>query len=266
MSPPVRGLVVQGVGPTLVLVHGTAGGRSSFGTLPWYLRDRLRVAGYDRRGTGAWSIGDDEAAPPVETHARDLEDVVRSTGDAPVVVFGTSFGATVALEMLRARTPRVAGAILHEPAILETAGVDAESSPVAREFLRLSAAGREREAVERFLARLDPQAAGNPATKDGRARGRGGAPEWRAVHRDLAAAVAWRPRLDEFVAIDMPVLLLESERSAPARRASVESLARILPGARRESIAGASHVLSGDETWRRVAAIVAPFVAWCVGA
>ncbi len=254
MGLPPRNLTVKGHGPTLVLVHGTAGSRSSFGTLPWYLRDRFRVARYDRRGTGTWPIGEAEAVPRVERHAGDLEEVIRALGCDPVVLFGTSFGATVVLETLRARPMQVCGAILHEPAILDAG--DENSSPVAREYLRLSSAGREQEAVERFLARLGSR--GHEGDRPGGVRG--GSPDRKAVARDLAAAVAWQPRLDELGAIEVPVLLLESELSAPATRASVERLARALPGARRETLAGAVHVLAGDETWRRVAEIVGPFV------
>jgi len=259
---PPETVRIQGAGPTVVLVHGTGGSRSAFGTLPWHLRDRLRVVSYDRRGTGAWPLPVDAEAPTVERHASDLADVVRSLGDEPVVVFGTSFGATIALEALRSRRNGLAGAILHEPA-MPAAGVPGAGPPpvVGSEFLRLTASGREREAAERFLLRLGT--AGEAGPGEGSVARRPGAPDWRAVHRDLVAAFAWRPGPEAFGAVDVPVLLLASERSGSATRASVDALARLLPRARTDSLAGAAHVIAGEPAWRRVAEIVLPFALAC---
>ena len=265
MSGPTGPPTVQGSGPPLVLVHGTAGSRSAFGTLPWHLRDRFQVARYDRRGTGTWPLPPDAPTPSVERHAADLLDVLRSLGGQRVVVFGTSFGASVVLEMLRTRPPEVAGAILHEPAILAVGGLETgTSAPVAREFQSLSAAGREREAALRFLARLGAPGVAEAERGASRDAPHGGAPDWRSVHRDLVAAIGWNPRLDELRDLDVPLLLLESERSAPATRASIESLARILRGSTRAIVPGAGHVLAGDDAWRRVAALVGPFAEACL--
>lgn len=261
MIPPRESVRVAGRGPTIILVHGTAGNRSSFGTLPWLLRDRLRVVRYDRRGTGDWPLEKDAPAPSVAEHAADLADLARTFDGDPVFVFGTSFGSAVALEMLRSRPRAVAGAILHEPAMptpLEPGS--AAPSPVATEFRRLSSAGRAREAAERFLARLVPGGGAVASGREARAMALGGSPDWRAVYRDLAAAVDWQPSIDGLRVIDVRVLLLDGDRSGPATRASVESLSRILPLAGRETLAGAAHVLAGDATWGRVAEIVLSFV------
>ena len=68
---------------------------------------------------------------------------------------------------------------------------------------------------------------------------------------------------EAFGAIDVPVLLLASERSGSATRASVDALARLLPRARTDSLVGAAHVIAGEPAWRRVAEIVLPFALAC---
>lgn len=242
-------MTAAGAGENLVLIHGTATDRSGWGLLPWLLRERFHVVGYDRRGCGRWAIAEEDPAPAVADHAQDAADVVSGLPTRRAFVCGTSFGATIALELLRTRPELLRGAILHEPARLAGDDPAAAISPVLAEFRRLSAEGREREAADRFLARV----ARRPAA--GRAR----EADWRAVHRDLAAASDHRPRYRELRSVRVPVLLLASERSPEPLTAGLDALQAVLPLAHRGIVRDAGHVIAGEDAWRSFARLVGDF-------
>lgn len=255
MRPPAAAVSATGQGPNLVLVHGTATDRSGWGTLPWLLRDRARIVRYDRRGTGLWPLATDAVAPTVADHAGDLADLVVSLPDAPTFVCGASFGATVALELARSRPGLVAGAVLFEPAIINGDDAATPDLPVAREIRSLGAAGREWEAVERFLGRVMPRSAAEAG--DARARR---AMDWQTVWRDLAASADYRPRLASLRSLRTPVLLLHGERSPEAMHRSVDALAAVLPRARAEIVAGADHALAGEGVLVDLAGRITSFI------
>ena len=104
---------VAGEGPPVVLVHGTMDRSSSFGRVRRALGD-LSVARYDRRGY-ARSVG---LGPPTsfDEQVADLLDVVdwlAPDGPAPVV-FGHSYGGTVALAAAAEAPERLGGVVAFE--------------------------------------------------------------------------------------------------------------------------------------------------------
>lgn len=75
------------------------------------LANTLSVAHFHYRGHGRSGIPADPERIDVVDHARDVDEVRRSLGDPPVVLFGHSFGTQVALEAYRLRPERVAGIV-----------------------------------------------------------------------------------------------------------------------------------------------------------
>ena len=140
MKPPPQAVQSEGHGPSVVFIHGTAADKTSWRALVALIRERLRATVYDRRGTASWPIAREDPAPQVADHADDAADLIVSLGTAPVHVCGVSFGAVIALELMRRRPELVRGAVLFEPA-----------SPVPPDLL---------DAVERLVARGQPQRAG----------------------------------------------------------------------------------------------------------
>jgi pimeloyl-ACP methyl ester carboxylesterase len=74
--------------------------------------------------------------------------------------------------------------------------------------------------------------------------------KWAELRADSAAMTAYRPRYAELGAIDVPVLLLGGERSAPYFRATLTALAAALPRARLEIVARAGHMLHAEAPQR----------------
>lgn len=102
----------RGSGQPLVLLHGTAGSRESWRTVPGKFADDYRVVTVDRRGRGASGDGDEYS---LQREVEDVHAVLDAVGDDPVL-FGHSYGALVALEA--ARDAALADLVLYEPALV----------------------------------------------------------------------------------------------------------------------------------------------------
>ena len=100
----------DGTGPSLVLVHGTTGSRSSFVLMQPGLQSQLTVVAMDRRGRGDSGDAPDYA---VEREFEDVAAVVNAL-EPPVLLFGHSFGGLCALGAAM-QSDRLAGLILYEP-------------------------------------------------------------------------------------------------------------------------------------------------------
>jgi pimeloyl-ACP methyl ester carboxylesterase len=134
----------QGRGPALILMGGGPSNADTLEPLASRLADDFTVVTYDRRGYSRSRVSDpvDPAGPAgIPLHADDARRLVAELGSGPVAVFGTSFGALIALE-LAATVPAALGAVIvHEPPLGQLlAGhdrqpfdlnLDAEKDPVA---------------------------------------------------------------------------------------------------------------------------------------
>ncbi|HEX4815894.1 MAG TPA: alpha/beta hydrolase [Nonomuraea sp.] len=218
-----------GSGPPVILVAGAMMDRAHptlagvAGALaPWFT-----VYSYDRRGRG--ESGD---TPPyaVEREVEDLAAVMAVAGE-PVMVFGGSSGAALALEA-SVRLPGVDGLALWEPPY----HVDDSAPPLPDDFagqlLALVEAGRRGEAVERFMV----EAAELPAAAVAAMRAE---PGW-AVAEALAHTLAY----DAFVmgpgnalpagrlaAVQPPTLVLDGEDSPAWMRNAGAAVVASVPGA-----------------------------------
>lgn len=107
---------VTGSGPLLVLIPGARGDGNIFAPLAQRLASRFSVLSYDRRGcAGSRLDGPQDYSHRLETDADDVARLIRHAGDGPAVVFGSSSGALVALQVL-ALHPEVVGTLAaHEP-------------------------------------------------------------------------------------------------------------------------------------------------------
>jgi pimeloyl-ACP methyl ester carboxylesterase len=246
--PPDSALRTEGSGPPVVFVHGTAGDAASLAPLSQLLRSRARVTRYDRRGTPGWPA-EPEAASTAADHAADLADLVAHLGGGPVHLFGTSFGAVVALELARRHPEWVRSAALFEPAAAGCEPAPPATAALLAEFETWIARGEPERAAERFQRRVLGDAAWRRLSPEARQRARG---LWRHIHADLAAIATWRVAADELRRLPMPFLLLRGGRSRDAFEAPVRALANVLPRARRATIAGAGHQ-SFTGAWRELA-------------
>lgn len=106
---------LRGSGPPLLLIVGLTGDAGWFGPFAELLSERFTVITYDRRGNSRSPRPSDWTSTSVAEQADDAAGVLSALRLAPALVFGNSFGATIALELLARHPEVVRGAIVHEP-------------------------------------------------------------------------------------------------------------------------------------------------------
>ena len=203
---------VRGSGPAVLLVAGATGDAGHFTRTAERLADEFTVIAYDRRGNSRSRNGADaSAAATIAAQADDAAALIRECGFAEAVVFGTSGGAEIALELLARQPGVVRGAILHEPPIL--AVLPAPEGPSPMEPILARAATDPRAALEDFVKLNSSEtawAALDPATRE---RMLGNATT--LFGREIDQFVSYRPDEDVLRALETPVVLLRSRDGLP---------------------------------------------------
>jgi pimeloyl-ACP methyl ester carboxylesterase len=232
----------------LLLIHGSAADHTTWSIqlASSALRARFELIAYDRRSE----------ATTVEAHADDAAALLAES-TAPAMIAGSSFGAVVALDLIRRYPAVAAGAVLIEPPLAPTD----DAPPGPAEFLpaydRVAAEQGGEAAAEMFLRAVLGDAA--LATMPRRTRERS-LSKWREIRSDSAALIAYRPRYTELATVRTPVRLLGGGRSAVHFGPTLTALATALPSARLELVEGAGHMLQA-EAHRRFAEILTRFAA-----
>ncbi len=132
---------IRGNGPPIFFVQGTTGDGGSFTRVADMLADEFTVVTYHRRGNSLSPRPDGWTSTSVDEQADDLAALIQALDLAPAVVFGTSDGATILLNLLTRHPEVLRGAIVHEP-LLE---------PV------ISDGGEARAALDKFSATIEQE-------------------------------------------------------------------------------------------------------------
>lgn len=110
---------VEGSGPLLILIPGASGTGESFRPLVSHLTAHYQVVIYDRRGFSRSKLdGHQDDTHRLATDAHDIRRLIEHVTDQPVMVFGNSSGALVALEALIHFSEGIQTVIAHEPPIV----------------------------------------------------------------------------------------------------------------------------------------------------
>jgi pimeloyl-ACP methyl ester carboxylesterase len=238
-------VVRVGQGPPVLLIHGSAADHTTWGIqLASPLRERFTLLAYDRRAD----------ATTVEAHAADAAEVL--AGERALIV-GSSFGAVIALELVRTRPELCAGAVLIEPPMAASDQVTAAPAEFLAEFDRRAAEQGGPAAAEYFLRTVLGDAAFERMPRAFQDRSKG---SWAEIRADSVALLAYRPRYAELASVHVPVLLLGGDRSAAYFRPTLDALAAALPRARLEIVMGGGHMLHA-EARRRFAELLVAFAA-----
>lgn len=143
---------VAGGGPVALLIPGTPGDAGQFDALTRELGSGYTVVTYDRRGTSRSPRPAGWAATTVAEQADDAAAVLASVVSGPALVYGTSNGAAVALELAVRHPERVSAVLLHEMPLLT---VLADPEPVGQLLGELIGTAMERggppSALDAFL-------------------------------------------------------------------------------------------------------------------
>ncbi len=244
--PVVLHVVRAGAGPRILLIHGSAADHTTWSIqLASPLRKRFTLVAYERRA-GALSV---------EDHARDAAELLAGEPGEPALVVGSSFGAVIALELLRSHRAACAGAVLIEPPMAASDEVAAAPIAFLEEFDRRAAEQGSPAAAEYFLRFVLGDLAYDRIPPVFQERSK---QKYAQIRDDSAALIAYQPRYAELASVNLPVLLLGGERSAPYFRLTLDALHAVLPRARVEIIPAAGHMLHA-EAHRRFAELVLRF-------
>lgn len=230
-----------GTGSPVILVGGAFQQRADpmFEPLAVLLSSRFTVVNYDRRGRG------DSGDTPPYAVAREVEDLAALMNEVggSASLFGMSSGGVLALEAA-ASGLLVTKLALYEPPFI----VDASRPPVPDDYLaRLMAAisaGHNGDAVALFMT----EAVGMPAET---VAGMRNAPFWPSMEviaptliydgtlmREVSSG---HPLPARWSSIDQPTLVIDGGDSPAYEHAAVDALARLLPMAGRQTLAGQTH-------------------------
>lgn len=223
-----RDLVHDGDGPPIVLVHGTMDRGSSFGRMARMLKGR-KVIRYDRRGY-AHSLA---LGPPTgfDDQVDDLLDVI---GDEPAVVFGHSYGGTVALGTAARAPDRVVGVVAFECPLpwmpwwpTDSAGAKAARTTATPE-----------DAAEAFMIRMVGERRWQrlpPSTRHARRA------EGPTLVAELSHLRAPNPAPFDLDDVTVPVVAAYGTRGAEHHRHSMVEVADHIPGAQLVEVADSGH-------------------------
>jgi pimeloyl-ACP methyl ester carboxylesterase len=227
-------VVRSGTGPVMLLVHGSATDHGTWSIqLASPLKEHLSLWAYDRRAAGAPSVGQ---------HADDAAELLREAG-GPAWICGSSFGAVVALEVMRRDPELLRGAILIEPPMAASDAAHPPAGDFVASLDATAAAEGPEAAAEKFLREVLGEAAFERIPRAFRARSMS---MWPQIRADSQALSRYAPRYAELAQVRVPALLLGGERSASYFRPTLEALASALPAARLEIVRGAGHMLHAE--------------------
>lgn len=203
---------VRGQGPLVVLIPGAFGDAGQFRRPAERLADEFTVVTYDRRGFSR-SLAGAEApeSASLSAQADDAAQLVLACGFDRAVVFGTSFGADIVLELVARHPDVVLGAVVHEPPlrqILPPMDLPNPIGPVI-ELARTDPAAAV-EAMVRTLGSDDGWEAIDPETRE-RLRGNGAY----FFGREFGSFFPYVPDCDAIRATGVPIQLLKSAHGGP---------------------------------------------------
>jgi pimeloyl-ACP methyl ester carboxylesterase len=110
---------VRGSGPPLLLITGGNGDSDAYGPIARILSERYTVLTYDPRGNSRSPLTGPPEDLDIPTNSDDAAAVLASLADGPALVFGSSSGALIALDLVIWHPKMVRTAVLHEPPAIE---------------------------------------------------------------------------------------------------------------------------------------------------
>ena len=232
----------SGVGPPLVLVHGTAADHSRWTPVLPVFEQHFTVYAIDRRGRGG---SDDSGDYAIEQEFEDIAAVVDSLGE-PAFLLGHSYGALCALEAALL-TRNVRKLVLYEPP-MDVSGEQFKPPGVVERLEALLEAG-DRDGV---VATMLHEVAGVPPEAVEHMRS---LPAWQArvaaahtIPRELRAQEAYRFDPERFGDLGVATLLLIGGDSPATYEEAEKAVAEALPNCRIVVMAGQGHVAMDTAT------------------
>jgi esterase len=203
---------VRGSGPAVLFISGASGDAGHFTRTAERLADEFTTVAYDRRGCSRSARLADGEPMSIAAQADDAAALIEERGLAPAIVFGTSGGGDIALELVARWPELVRGAIVHEPALVALAG-EAEAGDVDLQPIVEQAAVDPHHAMEAFVRNHTSDATFDALDPQLRARIVAGGSHF--FSRELAAFGGYVPDPEKIRAGGVPVRMLVSRHGTP---------------------------------------------------
>jgi 3-oxoadipate enol-lactonase len=248
---------VEGKGPPLLLIMGLGYPSDMWWRmLPW-LTAHFTAVRFDNRGVGRTGTGA-ERPYSVERMALDARAVLHAAGFARATVFGVSMGGTIAQELALTR-PQAVGRLLL--GCSHPGGADVVLDREAIALLMSRGAMTPDEATEAAIPFI--YAPGTPrADIDADLAVRAAHPTDPAGYAaQLTDTLAWRGSLDRLPGLAIPTLLVHGDLDRLVPIENSRRMAAVLPDARLEVLAGASHIFATDQP-ERTRAVIESFLVY----
>ena len=254
---------VAGVGPVLLLVHGTGASTHSWRDLLPLLATRHTVVAPDLPGHGFTepARGEGMSLPGM---SRGIATLLDELGLAPALAVGHSAGAAIVARMTLDGLLAARAIVSLNGAFLPFAGLLRVFSPAAKFLASTSLAARFAAARAR-----DPEAVQRLLASTGSHLDARGTELYARLTRSpghVAGALAMMARWDldalphALRGLDVPVLLVVGERDGTIAPAQADRVQSLLPRARIERLTGLGH-LAHEEEPARVAPLIESFFA-----
>jgi pimeloyl-ACP methyl ester carboxylesterase len=148
---------VRGSGPYLMMLCGGAAGAGGFDTVAPYLAASYTIVTYDRRGLSRSPLDYPGADPPITiaSHSEDVHRILTVLGAAPGLVFGSSIGALIGLDLLIRYPADVRMLVAHEPPVGSL--LTGDEKPAVSLAEMYAETGDADAALRQFAARLTPK-------------------------------------------------------------------------------------------------------------
>jgi pimeloyl-ACP methyl ester carboxylesterase len=228
-----------GEGPAMIMVDGTLAYRAINTKAPLVaalLAPQFAVYTYDRRGRGE---SGDMSAYSVEREVDDLEAIIARHGDGQAFVFGSGSGALLALDAVANGLQAKKLAIQHPP--LSVDGSPQLPDGYLRRMADLVSADRRCEALELYFTealKMPSAAVAAMQISSLWTQLEAVAPtllyDATLLHHSLNGRL-WPS--ERWSAVTVPTLVIDDEASPPMIHAGTAALVRLLPDARRRTLA-----------------------------
>jgi len=231
---------VSGSGPALIYITGASCFRKFSPVLKAakVFSKHFTVYNYDRRGRGDSS---DTAPYTASKEVDDLEALIDACG-GKALLYGHSSGAVLALEAALQLEDKVDRVIVYDPPYVHTESYKADYEALGKEVMAQLSQKNNKRAMKTFLSGI-------------------GMPKffvwflplfpgWREMHT-LAPTLAYDieltkdfPPLNRFKEIKIPTFILVGSKSPESIRVVGEQIAKAIPGAAFEKVAGQDHMVN----------------------
>lgn len=204
---------VRGDGPAVLMIPGATGDAGYLAPLADHLAEGFTVVTYDRRGNSRSPRPAGWTNTSTQEQADDAAGLIEALRLGPTVVYGTSGGAIIALDLLLRHPRLVAGAVLHEPPMISALERPEETGSTLQALIEAGMRrGGPAAAAEDFLTYVSGGALGS-VDRSVRERMLGNAETLFAI--EFGVFESYRPEDSTLAAAKVPVTLTTGRETLP---------------------------------------------------